>query len=47
MKDMESVNWKVEGMSCANCALSVSKFLEKEGMKNVKVNPIDGDAFMV
>ncbi|MCG7856038.1 cadmium-translocating P-type ATPase [Flavihumibacter sediminis] len=43
MKEMESVNWKVEGMSCANCALSVSKFLEKEGMKNVKVNPIDGD----
>ena len=40
---METINWKVEGMSCANCALSVSKYLEKEGMKNVKVNPIDGD----
>ncbi|MBC6490856.1 heavy metal translocating P-type ATPase [Flavihumibacter stibioxidans] len=40
---METINWKVEGMSCANCALSVTKYLEKEGMKNVKVNPIDGD----
>ncbi|ULQ52553.1 heavy metal translocating P-type ATPase [Flavihumibacter fluvii] len=40
---METINWKVEGMTCSNCALSVTKFLEKEGMKNVKVNPIDGD----
>lgn len=38
-----SVNWKVEGMTCSNCALSVSKFLEKKGLSNVKVNPIDGD----
>ena len=43
MKAKESVNWKVEGMTCANCALSVTKYLEKEGMSNVKVNPIDGD----
>jgi Cu+-exporting ATPase len=43
MNQTESINWKVEGMTCSNCALSVSKFLEKEGMKNVKVNPIDGD----
>ena len=40
---MESINWKVEGMTCSNCALSVTKYLEKEGMQNVKVNPIDGD----
>lgn len=40
---METINWKVEGMTCSNCALSVTKFLEKEGMQNVKVNPIDGD----
>ncbi len=40
---MESVNWKVKGMTCTNCALSVSKYLEKQGMQNVKVNPIDGD----
>jgi P-type Cu+ transporter len=43
--DMETVNWKVEGMTCANCALSVTRLLEKEGMHNVKVNPIDGDVF--
>src|SRR5436309_779211 len=42
-KLIESVNWKVEGMTCSNCALTVSKFLEKEGMQNIKVNPIDGD----
>ena len=40
---METINWKVEGMTCSNCALSVTKFLEKEGLQNVKVNPIDGD----
>src|SRR4051812_674127 len=39
---MEKVDWKVEGMTCSNCALTISKFLEKEGMKEVKVNPIDG-----
>ena len=43
MTGKETINWKVEGMTCANCALSVTKFLEKEGMQNVKVNPIDGD----
>ena len=39
---MEKVEWNVEGMTCGNCALSVSKFLQKEGMQQVKVNPIDG-----
>ncbi|MEO8772487.1 MAG: cation-translocating P-type ATPase [Ferruginibacter sp.] len=39
---MEKVDWKVEGMTCSNCALSVSKFLTKEGMQEVKVNPLDG-----
>src|ERR1700730_11311992 len=39
---METINWKVEGMTCANCALTVSKYLQKEGLKNVRVNPIDG-----
>ncbi|KIC92872.1 heavy metal translocating P-type ATPase [Flavihumibacter solisilvae] len=43
MTGKETINWKVEGMTCANCALSVTKYLEKEGMQNVKVNPIDGD----
>lgn len=39
---MEKVDWKIEGMTCSNCALTVSKFLQKEGMEEVKVNPIDG-----
>ncbi len=40
---MEKVNWKVEGMSCTNCALTVNKFLTEKGMKEVKVNFIGGD----
>jgi Cu+-exporting ATPase len=39
---MEKVDWRVEGMTCSNCALSVTKYLEKEGMEAVKVNPISG-----
>ena len=40
---MEKVQWKVDGMHCANCALTINKYLEKQGAKNVSVNPIDGD----
>lgn len=40
---MKTIQWKVEGMTCANCALTINKYLEKKGMQNVKVNPIDGD----
>lgn len=40
---MEKISWKVEGMTCSNCALSVSKVLEKQGMQHVTVNPINGD----
>lgn len=40
---METVQWKVEGMTCANCALSIRKYLENQGNRNVRVNPIDGD----
>lgn len=40
---MEKVQWKVEGMTCANCALTIHKYLEKEGLKDVKVNAIGGD----
>ena len=39
---MEKIDWKVDGMTCSNCALSISKYLDKQGLKNVKVNPIDG-----
>ena len=40
---MEKVQWKVEGMTCANCALTVHKYLQKEGAENVAVNAINGD----
>ncbi|MGG9961739.1 heavy metal translocating P-type ATPase [Ferruginibacter sp. SUN106] len=40
---MEKVEWKVDGMDCTNCALTITKYLQKEGMKEVKVNFIGGD----
>jgi len=40
---MEKVQWQVEGMDCSNCALTIRRFLEKEGMKDVKVNFATGD----
>ncbi|HEV8287184.1 MAG TPA: cation-translocating P-type ATPase [Chitinophagaceae bacterium] len=40
---MEKVQWKVEGMTCSNCALTIHKYLEKEGLKEIKVNAIGGD----
>lgn len=40
---MEKVDWKVEGMTCTNCALTINRYLEKEGMKDVKVNFIGGE----
>lgn len=35
---MEKVNWHVEGMNCTNCALTIQKYLEKQGVNNIKVN---------
>ena len=40
---METVQWKVDGMDCTNCALTIRMYLEKQGMKNVKVNFGTGD----
>ncbi|MEO6488563.1 MAG: cation-translocating P-type ATPase [Ferruginibacter sp.] len=40
---MEKVDWKVEGMDCSNCALTISRYLQKEGQKDVKVNFIGGE----
>ena len=39
---MDTVKWKIEGMTCSHCALTISNYLQKEGLKNVRVNPIDG-----
>lgn len=41
--ETETVKWKVEGMDCTTCALNISKYMEKEGLKNVKVNFATGD----
>lgn len=35
--------WKVDGMDCNTCAINIHKYLEKQGMKNVKVNFATGD----
>jgi P-type Cu+ transporter len=40
---MEKVQWKVEGMTCANCALTIHRYLEKEGLSDVRVNAIGGE----
>jgi Cu+-exporting ATPase len=40
---MEKVNWKVSGMSCTNCALTIDRYLQEEGMQDVRVNFLGGD----
>ena len=44
VSNMETTNWKVEGMSCSACAQTISGFLEKKGMKDVKVSLTAGEA---
>lgn len=39
---MQTTALKVEGMTCSNCALSVTNYLKKEGFSDVQVNPITG-----
>jgi P-type Cu+ transporter len=40
---MEKITWKVDGMDCTNCALTIRKYLEKQGMQDVRVNFATGD----
>ncbi|HXB92122.1 MAG TPA: cation transporter, partial [Puia sp.] len=40
---METINWKIEGMSCSTCALTIGKYLEKKGFQNIKVSLASGD----
>ncbi len=40
---MEKIQWKVEGMDCNTCAINIHRYLEKQGMKNVRVNFATGD----
>lgn len=35
---MEKVDWKIGGMHCTNCALSIDQFLKKSGAEKVSVN---------
>lgn len=42
---MEQVKWKVEGMTCSNCALTIDKYLRNQGLQNVKVNLVGGEIF--
>jgi P-type Cu+ transporter len=39
----KKVNWKVEGMTCSNCALTIQQYLKSEGMNDVKVDLLQGD----
>jgi P-type Cu+ transporter len=41
---METVSWKVEGMSCSACAQTINGFLEKKGMQDVRVSLTAGEA---
>lgn len=40
---METVNWKVEGMSCSACAQTIDGFLKKKGMQGVNVSLTAGE----
>jgi Cu+-exporting ATPase len=40
---VETINWKIEGMSCSTCALTINKYLEKKGGQNIKVSLASGD----
>ncbi len=43
---MEKVNWKVEGMTCSNCALSVNKVLQKQGMQHFQLTQLAAKWFL-
>ena len=40
---MENIKWKVDGMSCTNCALSIHKYLNSKGIQEPKVNFMEGE----
>lgn len=40
---METINWKIEGMTCSTCALTINKYLERKGLLNIKVSLASGD----
>ena len=40
---MEHVQLKVDGMSCTNCALSIHKYLQNQGIQEPKVSFMEGE----
>jgi len=42
--DTETQSLEIEGMSCNNCAATVTKFLEREGLQDVRVDFTTGTA---
>ena len=40
---MENVQWKIDGMTCSNCALTVNKYLQKQGAQDIAVSLMNGD----
>ena len=39
----QSIHCKVEGMTCGNCALTITRFLEKRGMTDISANSASGE----
>jgi Cu+-exporting ATPase len=39
----KSIACKVDGMTCGNCAMSITNYLQKEGVKNAVANSSTGD----
>ncbi len=39
----EQISCKVEGMTCGNCALTIQKHLEKQGVTDILANPTTGE----
>ncbi len=39
----QTYHCKVEGMTCGNCALTISRYLEKQGVKEIAANAASGD----
>lgn len=41
--EVHQFSWKIEGMTCGNCALTLSKYLEKQGMTQIVANAASGE----
>ena len=43
MSETEKTVLNVEGMTCSNCALGITRFLQKQGLQNVNVDFSSGE----